>query len=289
MSQLHLLRLAANRLRRLLICIRQMRMLLRLQGVLVRIHKKRYAKVMSHMWMSHVAHVKEAYILICLLRMCMLLRFRGVLMRTLQKRYVKVMSHIWMSHVAHVNEAKLICLIRVCMLLRLRGALACLFQKWYAKVISHVWISHGTHVNEAHVSYEWVMSHMWQLDIIYTYIQLDTYVWHMRSMCMAYVSGYKCIWEKLNYIYPHIILYTHIYDIYIYSPYRKVNVSQIHMRKVVRWSHVTHMNESWHTGLGKCITWMSHGTHVTAWFYIYIYAPWYRQLQIDTICDIIYT
>ena len=79
---------------------------------------------------------------------------------------------------------------------------------------------------------------------------------------------------KWNWLYLYITLYTHIYDIYVYTPYRRMNVSEMHMSKVVRWSDVTHMNESWHTGLGKCIVWTSHVTHVTAWFYMYIHAPW---------------
>jgi len=131
-----------------------------------------YEWVMSHMWMSHVAHMNES----CRTCEC-------------------VMSHISIGHVTHVNES---CLTQEWVMSHiwighehLRARLRC------------IWMKHVTHMNQSCHTHEWVMSHIWMSHVshlnesvlqtqpsscvpqIYTNESCLTHEWVMSPMWMS--------------------------------------------------------------------------------------------------------
>jgi len=100
--------------------------------------------VMSHVWMSHVAHMNELWITYnsdTLMSSAALVLCMWYITRKNEScdTYKWVMSHIWLSHVTHMNES-------------------CHTYEW---VMSHIWMRHATYVNESCHKHEWVMSHTW--------------------------------------------------------------------------------------------------------------------------------
>jgi len=106
-------------------------------------------------------------------------------------------------------------------------------------------MSHGTHMNESWRTYEWVMAHI----------------------RMSHVT-YQCVITHANKVHKHMQQTTH-------GAYESCRVCM---------SHVTHVNESWHTYEWLMThIWMSHGAHTNEschmWMRNNTFEWVYRQVQ----------
>ena len=91
---------------------------------------------MTHIWVSHGAHVDESRHTHAWVMPHMWMS-HGTHMNATWHTYEGVMAHIWMSHVTRMHES-----CRTC--------------EW---VTAHMWIHHGTHMNKSWHTYGWVTSH----------------------------------------------------------------------------------------------------------------------------------
>ena len=107
---------------------------------------------MSHIWRSHVTHMKRMNYVACMNQSC--------------RTYEGVMSHIWMSHVAHICES-------------------CHTYKW---VMSHTWISHVAHTNTSCPTDECVTSQVWMSHVPCTNKSYPRYEWVMSHIGMIHVT-----------------------------------------------------------------------------------------------------
>jgi len=106
-----------------------------------------------------------------------------------------------------------------------------------------VWMSHVTHMNEARHTYEWGTAHIWMRHVTHTHAYV---VWRVDELCHTYA------WVTSH---SHVSHET-------YTGYSRV-VIWVYVTWGMWMSHVTHMNESWHTyewgALRMC---MNHGTRM---------------------------
>ena len=189
---------------------------------------------MSHIWRSHVTHMKES---------C--------------HTYEGVMSHIWRRHVTRMNESY-IWMPHSCVtwpihtygmthsymtwLIHIRGMKAWLIHIWYDSFIlaTHEWVM--PFIWMSHVTYENIMSYMWH----------DNYDWFIYDMTHSYLSHMNESCHSYEWVMSHIEKSCHIRDIrnmtYSYRTWL------IHMNGRTH-SYVTSMNES-------CHIWISPAIHV---------------------------
>jgi len=120
------------------------------------------------------------------------------------------MSNIWMCHITHMNES---CHTHEWVMshMQVEGSDGELIR--HKIVMLHIWMSH--------VTYDWVMSHVWHADerVRVSVAHIHDHITHMNESCHSYIVG------RIR---------------------RRVNPPQDR--------HVTHMNESCHTY--ECV--MSH-------------------------------
>ena len=141
------------------------------------------------------------------------------------------MAHIWMSHVTlmtklrhtyplgkHTDYAKESC-------------------HTYEAVMSHIWMSHVTHMIESRQTYDWVMSHIWMSHVT----QSDGVGLQTRCMQMSGPDHTRG-WAML-----HILAEQAYHCMYAYG----------WVESHTWMSHITRMNESWHT-----FTWSRHTDYV---------------------------
>ena len=122
-----------------------------------------YQWVVSHVWMSYVAHMNES---------C--------------HTYEWVMSNVWMSYVTHMNESchlyesvmshvwmsyvtRMTCLINTC-----DKNYFCFFYVW------HVFSVCGGRVGGMNA---WVMSRVWHVSLIRVCVMTHSCVWHDSFIC----------------------------------------------------------------------------------------------------------
>jgi len=138
-----------------------------------------YKWVTSHIWASHVTHMKPLHFapfFIVIVRKLMNATCQTY-MNESRHTYALVMSHIWMSRVTHMNES-------------------CHTYEW---VTLHIWISHITYTNESCHTYEWVMSHIWITHVnpttepCHIYELVMSHVWMSHVTCMN-ESWHTCEW-----------------------------------------------------------------------------------------------
>jgi len=105
---------------------------------------------MSHIWMSHLAHMNES---------CRTYEWvMSYVTRTNESRLTHVNAS-WMSEEglkpkgnAHASYEWVMSHMCACVMYG-----SCLTYQW---VMSHIWMSHVTHINGSCHTYEWIMSHM---------------------------------------------------------------------------------------------------------------------------------
>jgi len=191
--------------------------------------------VMSHVWMDHFTRTNEvchSYI------------------------YGWVMSHIWISHVTHMNESRWIMShIRMNHFTRTNEVCHSYVYGW---VMSHIWISRVTHMNESrsHTINRFKRQHRcpcrWNDESRHTYEQMRSHIW---------ISHHTDEWVMSHIWMSHV---THIWTSHGHTPSTDSRGSTgAHAGEAM--SHVTHMNESFHTyewGMSIIYIWMSHVTHM---------------------------
>jgi len=129
--------------------------------------------VMSHVWMSHVTHMNEAYEWVS----------------SISVTCVSLMCAAWVWF---------ICVTRWCSAMSVFN-FRCMLpvnESWHAYewVMAHVWMSHGTRMNESWHTYEWVVSHVCGMSLIYMY---DTQMQH-RVCLQALVHETHHMYERVK-------------------------------------------------------------------------------------------
>jgi len=182
--------------------------------------------------------------------------------------YEWVMAHIWMSHGTHMNES-------------------CHTYEW---VMSHIWMRHVTHMNEPCHTYEWVMSHIWMSHVTHMNESCHTYKWvmsHTQSSPITDMPKMDWFWllifptnvvrgllnKEIKFQNKGAVL-VQIAPL-LFSQPRNQNQSIKRGMLHVWMSHVTHVNESWHTY--ECVMshiWMSHVTPMNASCQTHRAPPW---------------
>jgi len=151
-----------------------------------------YERVMSHIWKSHVTHMKESY--------CDMTLFP----RGSWAWAVLWMRHGWLSHVTHVKES------------------CHTYEKSHGthmkRVMSHIWKSLVTHMKQSCHTYERVMSHIRKSHV--THINESCHTCDL-IVCMKFLSlavlWMSHIWYVCIYIYTHTKewCHTHTYRWYV--------------------------------------------------------------------------
>jgi len=106
-----------------------------------------YKWVMSHIWMSHAAHMQTSHVLH---EACYSYEW-GSIHKFMSYTWRLVMSHTWI--IVHSE------------------------RRHHVVHVSYMWMSHFTHMNESCHTYEWVMSHIWMSHVTHMNESCHTYEW----------------------------------------------------------------------------------------------------------------
>ena len=221
--------------------------------------------VMSHIWMTHVTYMDES---------CHM--------------YEGVMSHVWISHVTHIKCSW------------------CAHTNVVLWVISRIWMRHVTHMNQSRHTHEWVMSQRWSAADVHTHMILyasyhthtitcDSFVcvWHGSFVCVTWcmhISRIQYHFYESYHIYACVMSHIRISHVTHIRMSHVTHVkcschAQMHTRTISKWvmshlrkalSHVTHVNQSclkhewvtshtWSADMNRrrwTQCWMGHVTHM---------------------------
>jgi len=130
--------------------------------------------VVSHMWKSHVARVKESYH-----------TYAGVMthrLNVLCHTYACVVWHTWntatlMNASFHMYE---------CWICGTRDGGCVAEMNDSCQVTLRKWMSHVTSMNEACHMYEWGMSRAWMIHVLHRRMTQGSHVTQMNEFCFMY-------------------------------------------------------------------------------------------------------
>ena len=183
-----------------------------------------YERVMSHIWKSHVTHMKESY--------CDMTLFP----RGSWAWAVLWMRHGWLSHVTHVKES------------------CHTYEKSHGthmkRVMSHIWKSLVTHMKQSCHTYERVMSHIRKSHV--THINESCHTCDL-IVCMKFLSlavlWMSHIWYVCIYIYTHTKEWCHTHTddmyVYIYTHIWRSDVTRIHSPVFMRFLSLSSFSWKW--------------------------------------------